>query len=283
MQHDYHKYQALGNDYIVIDPQENDLDLTAGRIKRICSRHFGIGSDGILYGPLFDDQHHIKVRIFNPDGSEAEKSGNGVREFSRYLKDAGYVTSTSYELKTLGGPVAVTFLDAQAHNISVAMGQASFSSPAIPTTFPAAEALRQPLAINGQCYAATCVSIGNPHCVIPVAEATAALAQALGPCIETDPHFPHKTNVQLLEVIDRHDIRIEIWERGAGYTLASGTSSCAAAAAAYRLGLAGPELDVHMPGGIIHIEISPDWHIQMTGTVSAVAHGDFAADFLASL
>ena len=278
MNFDFYKYHALGNDYIVIDPQKCHVPLTEKNIQNICHRNFGVGSDGILLGPIHDKTGGIHVRIFNPDGGEAEKSGNGVRIFSRYLFDAGYIKEREFDLQTLGGPVHVEYLDDSAHMIRVDMGRVTFVSAEIPTKFSSPEAVSQKLTAGGKEYTVTCVSIGNPHCVIPVDRATKQEAETVGPLIETHSLFPNKINVQFLEVLDKENIKIEIWERGAGYTLASGTSSCAAASAAHKLGLVGNDVAVHMPGGIIRIHIDEDWRIHMTGSVTSVSYGMFASD-----
>lgn len=274
---DFHKYHALGNDYIVIDPQKAKIDLSPEAISLICHRNYGIGSDGILYGPIFE-HGRISLRIFNPDGSEAEKSGNGIRIFSKYLIEAGYVKSCRFELMTKGGPVAVEVLDEQATMIKVDMGTVTFQSSRIPMTGAVREVVDEPLEIDGETYRVTCLSIGNPHCVIPVDNISPELPKKLGPLVENHSVFPNRINMQLLQVIDRNTIRIEIWERGAGYTLASGSSSCAAASAAFRLGSVDNKIDVHMPGGIISIEISGDGHVHMTGPVEGIARGEFHHD-----
>lgn len=274
----YSKYHALGNDYIVMDPAKCPLELTPERVRLICHRNFGVGSDGILWGPAVKNGR-ISLRIFNPDGGEAEKSGNGVRIFSRYLIDEGYVKTDSFELDTPGGTVLVEKLDGEGRLLRVEMGRLSFFSPAIPVAGEERQVVDEPMEFGGKTFRATCVSVGNPHCVIPVEHATPELARSLGPLAENSPRFPNRINMQLLEVLDRNNIRIEIWERGAGYTLASGTSSCAAAGAAFRLGLAGPDVTVHMPGGEIRISIDGDWTVHMTGSVNGVSRGKFAPQF----
>jgi diaminopimelate epimerase len=243
----------------------------------ICDRHRGIGSDGILFGPLFDDKR-IRLRIFNPDGSEAEKSGNGIRIFARYLIEAGYVKERRFELITAGGAVTVEALDENASLIKVDMGKVSFSSSDIPAAGPVREVVDEELIVQGELYRATCLSIGNPHCAIPVGDPTSALARRIGPYVERHPMFPKRINMQLVEVIDRNAIRIEIWERGAGYTTASGSSSCAAASAMFRLGRVGRNVAVHMPGGVIDIVIREDGNVLMTGEVSGVMSGRFHED-----
>lgn len=282
MKFDFYKYHALGNDYIVIDPQTNDISLETEVIKLICHRNFGVGSDGILYGPISKGEI-FSLRIFNPDGSEAEKSGNGIRIFSRYLFDAGYLKANKFYLDTLGGKVHVELLDSKANKIRVDMGPVTFYSSAIPMAGTHREVIREELDLNGQKFTMNCLSIGNPHCVIVLDAISQELAEKIGPKIENHPLFPNRINVQLLKVLDRNNIKIEIWERGAGYTLASGSSSCAAASAAFKLGLVDGDLNVHMPGGIININIGHDGHVHMTGSVTGVSKGVFLDDLLAQI
>lgn len=279
---DFYRYHALGNDYLVIDPNKKDFNLTPEKIQLICHRNFGVGSDGILYGPFFENGS-MSLRIFNPDGGEAEKSGNGIRIFSRYLFDAGYVKEKRFTLQTLGGQVEVELLDEKARLIKVDMGTVTFESNKIPVNGSSREVVDEELTVNGQKYQVTCLSIGNPHCVIPMDEISETLAREIGPFIEKHPQFPNRINMQLLKVIDRSTIQIEIWERGAGYTLASGSSSSAAASAAYRLGLVEKEIKVLMPGGAIAIEIRENGHVFMTGTVTGVAKGEFMEEMRGKL
>ena len=265
------KYHGLGNDYLVLDPNLNSIELTEEKIKKICNRNFGVGSDGILYGPILKD-NKIKVRIFNPDGSEAEKSGNGVRIFSKYLLDKGYVKEKTFILSTLGGEVKVEYLDKAGEKIKVAMGKVTFESEEIPVSGEKRKVINETFKFKGKEYKGTCVSIGNPHCVIPMKNISKNLAESLGPYVENYKEFPNKINMQLLEVIDRNNIKIEIYERGAGYTLASGSSSCAAASVAYELGLVDNKVKVHMPGGVLDIEILEDKMIYMIGPVEYICH-----------
>jgi len=272
MDFDFYKYHALGNDYIVMDPSKVNIDLSQENIKRLCHRNFGIGSDGILYGPFFQGDM-ISMKILNPDGSEAEKSGNGIRIFSRYLFDAGYLQANQFYLQTLGGKVHVELLDSKAHLIKVDMGKVTFTSSEIPMTGPKREVISEELIIKGKKITINCLSIGNPHCVIPLDVVSKELVEEIGPVIENNEKFPNRINVQLLKVLDRSNIQIEIWERGAGYTLASGSSSCAAASVAYKLGLVDEDINVHMPGGKIEINIAPNEHVYMTGPVTEVCRG----------
>lgn len=258
----FYKYHALGNDYLVLDPKECSEDLSEAMIRRICHRNFGLGSDGILYGPLPSDTADFSLKIYNPDGSEAEKSGNGLRIFARYLHDSQSVRKNPFTVQTLGGIVSVDIKD-PAKAITVDMGCVQFA----PTT---------KLLINGESYTCHIADIGNPHCVIPLDNITAERAYRDGPIIENHAHFPNRTNVQFLKVIDRSTIQIEIWERGAGYTLASGSSSSAAAAVAHKLGLCDKAITVQMPGGELQIEIASGYAIRMTGATTRV--GQFELD-----
>ena len=278
----FHKYHALGNDYIVLNPadfpswKEPSLD----QIRVICHRNFGVGSDGILWGPLPSTRAGFGLRIFNPDGSEAEKSGNGLRIFSRFLWDQGLVQSPRFTVETPGGVVESEIKD-RGHLITVAMGRVSFDSARIPVAGAPREVLNEKLTIQGRTFSFCAATIGNPHCVIPLPEISPELAKQYGPDLEVHPNFPRKTNVQFLKVRDRANIQIEIWERGAGYTLASGSSSSASAAVAHKLGLVDRHVTVHMPGGQIGIEIGDGFSIMMTGTVNKVADGTMHPELFA--
>lgn len=266
----FEKYHGLGNDYLVFDANVDNYILNVKQIKLICDRNFGLGSDGILYGPIYHEDM-IGVKIFNPDGSEAEKSGNGVRIFSRFLRDYNYVAKNKFRLDTLGGAVDVEYLRDDFSEIRVLMGKTTCNSLNLPATGPEREIINEDMEFNGIIYKVTCVNIGNPHCVILLNNISKELAIDLGRYIENAACFPNRINMQLLKVIDRNNIEIEIYERGAGYTLASGSSSCAAATAAYRLGLVDSKIKVHMPGGDLDVEILSDTSVYMTGTVSRVA------------
>jgi diaminopimelate epimerase len=269
------KYHALGNDYIVLDPADYPSWEAPSRsqIRVICHRNFGVGSDGILWGPLATPRADFGLRIFNPDGSEAEKSGNGLRIFSRFLWDRKRTAKPSFTIETPGGVVGSQIKDSGGL-ITIAMGQVSFDSARIPVAGPRRDVLGEAISVGGRTFSFSGATIGNPHCVIPVADLSSELARTFGPAIEVHPLFPNRTNVQFLKVIDRATIQIEIWERGAGYTLASGSSSSAAAAVAHRLGLVDRSVSVRMPGGTIGIEIGDGFSITMTGTVNKVAEGE---------
>ncbi|ATC62886.1 diaminopimelate epimerase [Nibricoccus aquaticus] len=281
----FYKYHALGNDYIVLNPADFPQWKSAptlDQIRVVCHRNFGVGSDGILWGPLPSQKADFGLRIFNPDGSEAEKSGNGLRIFSRYLWDQKLVKNPDFTIEVPGGLVRSVILD-NGQLIKIAMGNVSFDSAKIPVnlTGPAREVINEKITILDREFTYCAATIGNPHCVLPLPEVTSELAHKYGPHLEVHANFPRKTNVQFLQVLDRANIRIEIWERGAGYTLASGSSSSAAAAVAHRLGLVDKDITVHMPGGKIGIEIGDNFSIMMTGTVNKVAEGDMHPELFA--
>jgi diaminopimelate epimerase len=234
-------------------------------IRVLCHRNYGVGSDGILWGPLPAQGADFRLRIFNPDGSEAEKSGNGLRIFSRFLFDQGLVRAEPFTIQTEGGLVR-----SRVHPGGKQVERAvTFDGARIPVAGGAREVLNGALG-GGRTFTFSAASIGNPHCVLPLPEVSEALARQYGPLIEVEPRFPNRTNVQFLQVLDRRNIRIEIWERGAGYTLASGSSSSAAAAVAHRLGLVDRGVTVHMPGGVLAIHIGEGYAIEMTGPVTRV-------------
>lgn len=275
----FYKYHGLGNDYLVYDIQKNDVKLNKEMVQLICDRNFGLGSDGILEGPFFNESL-LGVQIHNPDGSIAEKSGNGVRIFSKYLKDAGYITSNSFTLNTLGGKVEVTYNNENGTNMTVSMGKLRFSKDAVGCINTPDETVDIPLKFNDKTYNCTCVSIGNPHCVIPMLEVSKEIVTEIGKYSEVAEYFPNRINTQIVKVIDRNNIQVEIYERGAGYTLASGSSSCAAAGAVHKLGLVDNEITVHMPGGELIINIDENDNVKMTGDVCSIGKMELSDEFV---
>jgi diaminopimelate epimerase len=275
------KFHALGNDYLVIDPAWEPFEPTPGLVQALCDRHLGVGSDGLLLGPFTvqGDPAAFGLRIFNPDGSEAEKSGNGLRIFARYLLETGHAQLPGCRIHTTGGIAEVRYLAPDGSQVQVDMGRPSFRAGDIPYIGIAAheEAVAVPLSLPDGPVTITALSVGNPHCVLFPEWVTPAEVQRLGPLIERHSAFPNRVNLQLVEVLDRQRIRIEIWERGAGYTLASGSSSCAAAAACRRLGLIDDRLQVLMPGGTLGIDFTDQGRILLTGPVQAVFQGHLHA------
>ena len=187
------KYHALGNDYLVLDPKDYDRPaaLTAERIRTICDRHYGIGSDGVLFGPLPSAKASFSLRIFNPDGSEAEKSGNGLRIFSRFLWDKGDVSAEPFVVRTLGGNAECAVEDG-GRNVKVDMGAISFDSTRIPVDGPPREVLREKITIGGVELEYSAATVGNPHCVLVRDKATEEEARRFGPALEVAPRFPNR-------------------------------------------------------------------------------------------
>jgi len=288
MKNGFFRGHGLGNDYVVMDPKELSFKLTPRNIQLICDRNWGLGSDGIL-ALVPTRKADFGLRIFNPDGSEAEKSGNGLRIFARYLHATAKTKKKHFTVDTKGGLVTIDLhLDrhGDASSVTVEMGQASFKPAALPCTLPVEELTQQPIEAAGRSLTFAGVSVGNPHCVVfkPGGESWSREdLLALGPALENHAIFPKRTNVQLAVPTGAKEIYILIWERGAGETQASGSSSCAAASAAVRLGLVKSPVTVKMPGGQLKIEVSPDFNLTMKGPVEEVARGTLSPSFVRNL
>lgn len=279
------KTHGLGNDYIVMDSKDISFEMNVENIKTICDVHYGIGSDGILL--LVDSEKaDFGLRILNPDGSEAEKSGNGLRIFAKYLYDYEFTSNKSFSIDTLGGVVRAEVIQTEnnkARMIKVDMGAAIFEAKNVPVTSELEECLDEELQLDGISYSINCVSVGNPHCIIFKDELSIDEIMQYGSQIENHPKFPNRINVQFAKVISPTEVEILIWERGAGYTLASGSSSSAVAAMAVKKGYTEKELTLKMPGGKLKLSITDDWQIQMTGEVREIASGYLSGELLADL
>jgi diaminopimelate epimerase len=266
--HYFAKYSALGNDYVVWDPRGQIIpQLDSIQISKLCDRHNGVGADGVLMGPI-GDESPFQLRIWNPDGSEAEKSGNGLRIFARYLWDAGYVQNNHLEIRLRQEIIRADRLTESSPKefmISVGMGCPVWVHP---------ELWGSPLPETQESSPAFPVSMGNPHCVFFVDDLDEAWVKKIGSSIETSPLFPERTNVQWAKVHDFQSASILIWERGAGFTLASGSSSCAVVAAGQRLGKLGRNVEVSMPGGKVFVKSNDEGQLTLTGEVRSVAWGE---------
>ena len=268
---DFVKSHGLGNDYIVMVGDKLPLPLNEERIRLICHRNYGVGSDGILL-LVPTREADFGVRIFNPDGSEAEKSGNGLRIFGKFLHDHGFTTEDRFSVHTPGGIVHLT-LHAENGRVNVLtanMGKATFDD-------------FDRIAVDGQELRVSSLSVGNPHCVIVVPDVDAIDLETIGPKIEHHAAFPNRTNVQFVQVLGRDRVKIIIWERGAGVTMASGSSSSAVAVATHRLGLTDRKLTVQSPGGELGLEIDEQGEIWLTGPVEEVCSGDLSEDLIRRL
>jgi diaminopimelate epimerase len=279
------KGHGLGNDYLVLNQADLPRPLSEAAIVRLCDRNWGVGSDGVLL-LVPSARADFGLRIFNPDASEAEKSGNGLRIFAKYLWDHGHTRQDTFSVDTKGGIVECRchVEDGRVGFVTVEMGRASFRAADIPMTGPDGDAVRVPLRLpDGTSVIATVVSVGNPHCVVFVDKPDPDETRRLGPLLERHPAFPQRTNVQFARATGRHALDIQIWERGAGYTLASGSSSCGAASAAVRTGACEHgRVSVRMPGGELAVEVRPDWSLRLEGPVEEVYSGQLSDEFVRS-
>ncbi|MCZ6527583.1 MAG: diaminopimelate epimerase [Candidatus Dadabacteria bacterium] len=275
------KSHGLGNDYFVLDQSQLSFDLTPEVVQLLCHRNYGIGSDGILL-LVPSDKADFGLRILNPDGSEAEKSGNGLRIFAKYLFEHGHTEKEVFKISTLGGVVTAELetTDGIVPFVTVEMGEATFQSNLIPVAGEEREVVDEEINVDGELLRFTAVSVGNPHCVVFVDELDEGYIRKLGPLLETHELFPNRINVQFAKPLSREKVQILIWERGAGYTLASGSSSCAVASACVKNGLTDGNVTVSMPGGDLDINIRNDWSIKMRGAVEEVAEGTLSIDLL---
>jgi diaminopimelate epimerase len=275
MENFFVKSHGLGNDYIVLNSDRIDFQLTEKAIIRICDYHFGIGSDGILL-KVNSGIADFGLRILNPDASEAEKSGNGLRIFAKYLYDYKFAAEKSFTIETPGGVVRAEVIEereGKAKTIKVDMGKAYFKSVDVPVKCDKEECIDETLHLEYKEYKINCVSLGNPHCVVIKDELDEKEIRQFGPQIENHPIFPNRINVQFAKVISPTEVEAIIWERGAGWTLASGSSSCAVASVMVKHGLTERDITVKMHGGSLKIEIAEDWEIRMTGEVREIASG----------
>jgi len=285
MQNFFVKSHGLGNDYFVLNEADLSFKMDEKTIKHLCDVHYGIGSDGILLKVL-SAKADFGLKIYNPDGSEAEKSGNGLRIFAKYLYDYGHTSGKKFTIETLGGIVTAEVTretSKKANLVQVDMGKAIFSSHSVPVMCDEAECFDHPLNIIDETYLVNCVSVGNPHCVILRDKLILAEIMKHGSEIENHPLFPNRINVQFAKVLSRSEVEILIWERGAGYTLASGSSSCAVAAVMVKKGLTDRKLSLKMPGGTLHIEVDEAWNIRMEGEVREIASGYLSDELIADL
>ena len=285
MQNFFVKSHGLGNDYIVLNQDEIEFELTEKAIIEICDVHYGIGSDGILL-KVPSDVADFGLRILNPDGSEAEKSGNGLRIFAKYLYDYKFAKNKIFTIETPGGLVSTEIIEVKngkAFAIKVEMGKAIFESAKIPVNCKNQECIDETLHLEYRDYQMNCVSVGNPHCVILKDELDESEIMTFGTQIENDKIFPNRINVQFAKVISPTLVEVIIWERGAGWTLASGSSSCAVACVVIKRGLTEQNLTIKMPGGNLEIEIDDDWNIEMTGEVREIASGVLSDELIQNI
>ena len=271
------KVHGLGNDFVLVDclhGELNDADLSSLAVA-VCDRHFGVGADGLVR-ILPSDVADYRMQIMNSDGSEAEMCGNATRCFAKYLHDRGMV-GERMSIETLGGikVVDIASSDGRAVSMTVNMQQPRLDAADIPVKGYVGRVVSQPLQVGAAKYSITCVNMGNPHCVIFVEDVDAVDLEHLGPAVETHPAFPVKTNVEFAQVVRRDDVRVRVWERGAGVTLACGTGACAVLTAGVLNGILDRKATVHLPGGDLLIEWREDDDLYKTGPAKEVFTGTF--------
>jgi diaminopimelate epimerase len=267
---DFVKYEALGNDYLIIDPDRSGFVPSGPAVRAVCDRNRGMGADGVLFGPLpaDDGPAHYRLQIFNADGSRCGLSGNGLRMFAHHLWDSGRAAGPELVLHTDAGATEVRIVDGERGIVDAELA-------------PAVSLWEGPVTVDGETVEASLVDVGNPQCVLvlPAHRVSPEETSRLGPAVRDHPAWPERVNVTLAAIEDPHTVRIEIFERGAGYTLASGSSACAAVYALRQRGLVGDEVTVRMPGGEIEVRAGDAGRIILRGPCRPVFAGRWSAAF----
>ncbi|HOO76462.1 MAG TPA: diaminopimelate epimerase [bacterium] len=263
------KMQGAGNDFVLVENRDGALDFTPELIRRLCDRHYGIGADGVICAEN-SEVADLKMRIFNSDGSEPEMCGNGIRCFARWAREKWLVDEDEFTVETLAGIVRPVLVGEE---VRVDMGAPVLNGPEIPVNLPG-EVVLHPAVFAGKTVAITCVSMGNPHCVIFLEDGEPSPVAELGPAVEIDPLFPNKTNVEFVKVLPGEELSVDVWERGAGITLACGTGACAALVAAHLAGRSGRAATIRLPGGTLDVSWEEDGRVLMTGPAEFVFKGE---------
>ena len=275
------KWQACGNDFIFINAINLDITEIINQAKLLCDRHFGIGADGIIF-ILPSNKADLKMRIFNSDGSEAEMCGNGIRCFAKYVYDNGIIDKKEFAVETLAGimkPKVTVGDDGKVSLVTINMGKPFTDRAQIPMEGPSGPVIDEPIEIDGKTYNITSLLMGVPHTMTYVKDVDAVDLHELGPKFETYKAFPRKTNMNFVQVIDDHTIKVHTWERGAGATLACGTGSCACAVGSFLNGFTGRSVDVQLYLGTLHIEYNEqDGNVYMTGPAAVTFTGEWLGD-----
>ncbi|HHP7232455.1 MAG TPA: diaminopimelate epimerase [Xenococcaceae cyanobacterium] len=273
----FSKYQGLGNDFILIDNRHTTQPIiTPEQAVAMCDRHLGIGADGVIFALPGQENNDYTMRIYNSDGSEPEMCGNGIRCLAKFIADLAGIgeVNKTYRIQTLAGTITPQ-LQADG-KVKVDMGQPQLTAQAIPTTLtaPTEKVIAQPLVIADKTWLVTCVSMGNPHCITFVADTEAISLAQIGSLFEHHPVFPQRTNTEFIQIVKSDYIKMRVWERGAGITLACGTGACAAVVAGVLNGKCDRICTVELPGGCLEIEWSAtDNKVYMTGTAEPVFTG----------
>ncbi len=271
------KMHGIGNDYVYVDCLKETVDQPSELAKKVSDRHFGIGSDGLILIKA-SDAADFKMDMYNADGSRGEMCGNGIRCVAKYVYDKGLTNKTQLSIETAGGIkyLDLTVSDGKALLVKVDMGAPVLTAEKIPVTADTDEVVGQPLGVGGKEYTVTCVSMGNPHCVVILDEDVRKLdLEKTGPLFENHERFPNRINTEFINVLDERTIRMRVWERGSGETLACGTGACAAAVAAMLNGRTKDEVTVKLLGGDLQIRWDRAQNtVYMTGAAETVFEGE---------
>jgi diaminopimelate epimerase len=277
------KSHGTGNDFVLIEDLHDSMEVTPELVRLLCDRHFGVGADGFIrVAPAGDADFFMDY--YNADGEVAEMCGNGIRCLAKFVGDRGLVGGDKLRVGTRAGVKDLELFrgpGGDVERVRVDMGPPVLERRKIPLQGDGEHAIKEPIQVEDFSFVASCVSMGNPHCVLFVTDLTAVPFGFLGPAIEVMPLFPRKTNVEFVQVLNRGEVRSRVWERGVGETLACGTGACAIAVASNLRGFTERELDVHLPGGTLHIEWSTDNHVYMTGAAEEVFRGSLDPRFVA--
>jgi diaminopimelate epimerase len=271
------KMQGAGNDYVYVDCVSQPMPSQPGSLARkISDRHFGVGSDGLIL-ICKSQQADARMRMFNADGSESEMCGNGIRCVAKYVYDHGICRKETMRIETGRGilTLRLQIVDGRTQRVTVDMGEPILAGKSIPTTLPGDRVVDAALEIAGRTLCVTSVSMGNPHCITFVDELSDDWVLGIGPKIETDPHFPRRVNAEFVQVLSPSEVRMRVWERGSGETLACGTGACAVCVAGALSGRTERKILAHLPGGDLELQWSEDGHVYMTGPAVEVFHGEW--------
>ncbi|MEE0085134.1 MAG: diaminopimelate epimerase [Paludibacteraceae bacterium] len=270
------KMHGISNDYIYINGATEKIYNPSDVAIKLSDRHTGIGSDGIVM-ILPSKTCDFRMRMFNSDGSEAEMCGNASRCVGKYVYDKGLTKKTKVSLETLAGKKILNLhvVDGKVDTVTVDMGEPILRGVDIPTIFDLPTVVSQPIVVSGKTVLTTCVSMGNPHSVVYVEDVDSLDLEKIGPSYECHPAFPHKTNTEFVEIISRNEVKMRVWERGAGETMACGTGACAVAVASVLNGFTDRDVRVKLRGGDLQIKWDDDDnHVYMTGPATTVYEGD---------
>jgi diaminopimelate epimerase len=277
---EFFKYHSLGNDFILLDALEAQLRLSPADIQMLCHRHLGIGGDGII---MIEPSERAVCRMinYNPDASQADVSGNGLRCLAKHLFDTGIHAEKEMLVDTPSGVKKLNIHTTlgKVSTVEVYMGSPDFRRSSIPMQGEGKDAVDVPIAAAGKTVSATCLSVGNPHCVLFLDSLEDAIVKELGPAIENHPLFPLRVNVEFAQVIDVSEMRLRSWERGAGETMASATGAAAAVAAALRTSRCKRKIHVQLPGGLMEVEVTPEGDIITRGPARRVFRGELDEDW----